>query len=422
MPAIRADSKAGIAVVARARRDALVEAELAKQRQNWLSRMLESADALGAEVQARKELEYLTDELNDIARMLQDVAAPLVERFESVRASTDPEAAAAGMRELRAGLKQSAEATHRTNREDHGMTGPLHETPAWELERQASKREREKAEAEEAGIEARRGLRGRTHSMLRNATYFIEADAEKDLGRPSKDIGEFLGCWARQMARLHESPREADLPGVLKKIAAAADGPVEKAAIDLLTRGAAGHADSIETVLKRLHKDDIPFFHDVAEYLRAGGKRPGELIDRILDTAFSDLAAASEAGETTASDNPATVPVDDALNVAVPKHQHGDLLAPRGPQPHWIASHFRSQQFRLLQSLWGPMVPEPDLVKELGQDQGKDPAEAVRKLVSRTNASLIAAMDDIGELWQIHERTRGDVKYRYLEKDVSGQK
>jgi hypothetical protein len=300
VPAVRADSAAATALVARARYDAIVEAEFAKQRRNWLNRMLESADALGAQVQARKELGYLTDELDDVARMLQDVATPLAERFASVRASTDPEIAAAGMRELGAALGSAL------MREDHATTNPLSELPDWEHERQADQQAREKAEAEAARVDERRALRKTLALQLQQATYFVEADAERELGRPSNGMGEFLYRWARQMARLQESPTEADLPGVLKRIAAAADGAVEKAAIDLLARGAAGQVGSIEGLLVRLHKVDNPFFLAVAEYLRAGGRRPGDLIECILDAAFPDLAAPYEAGD------PATGPPDAA--------------------------------------------------------------------------------------------------------------
>jgi hypothetical protein len=74
--------------------------------------------------------------------------------------------------------------------------------------------------------------------------------------------------------------------------------------------------------------------------------------------------------------------------------------------PNWVSLHFRAKQFTLLNLLWGRnWVTFDEVVKEL-RYRRKDPLDAIRKLVTRTNQNLQTHRNKIGDSWEISEMNR----------------
>jgi hypothetical protein len=125
--------------------------------------------------------------------------------------------------------------------------------------------------------------------------------------------------------------------------------------------------------------------------------RPGERDPRRLtDAAVSAYHAA-------------VLAIDSARRRA---RRHSRSLDTTGPWtqppelPGWVRQ-FGAKQYRLLHALWGrAFVEQPELIRALSLQDSVDPAEAIRKTVTRTNKNLCVRREQIGSEWHIREANR----------------
>jgi hypothetical protein len=83
--------------------------------------------------------------------------------------------------------------------------------------------------------------------------------------------------------------------------------------------------------------------------------------------------------------------------------------------PEWIWRHFRQQQQALLSRLWGGRdVPASELADDLGYTNERTALENLHRRVTATNDGLFSKASEIGEQWEISQRTRAGALHYYL--------
>jgi len=87
--------------------------------------------------------------------------------------------------------------------------------------------------------------------------------------------------------------------------------------------------------------------------------------------------------------------------------------------PRWVTELFNQKQYDLLAALFSSPnreATETDLCEKLGYTNPVNKADSLRRRVSETGRNLLARAEEIGETWQIRERTRSGSKFYYLDR------
>jgi hypothetical protein len=93
----------------------------------------------------------------------------------------------------------------------------------------------------------------------------------------------------------------------------------------------------------------------------------------------------------------------------------GKPLSVTADRPEWIKEHFRQQQYKLLNRLWGGKdVAATELTALLNYTNSDTSLDNLHRRVSGTNMGLTEKADKIGKQWEIRQRKRGDELFYFL--------